>query len=332
MKIGAVLTVKNEAQLLRSNILYHRHVGVSEFYVFLDGTTDNTAEAIEDLGVSVRSSVQSGDLDDLIRNDRMLKSIISQLGSHVCARIMFNAYWAAGQARAGGCDWLLFLDADELFAPIHEQETAGSLSASLSEVGDETEMVIFRTVEALQRPYTQEAVFASETIFKNIFAHPGREKLLERRVWDPFQKKIRFVTGYIGHKEGKSAVRLREQVYPETAHRFRGAEGRRLKREFRPFLMHYNTYSFEDFVKKYKNHRDLPNQWMGGQPTDFVPYQMWRDLVNSDQFTDSDLKEYYEKWVAFSQEETDRLLAADPSPLARIEFVREAMKSISESG
>ena len=44
--IGLVITQKNEARLLRQNLEYHRFLGVTHFYVFDDGSSDDSMRSI----------------------------------------------------------------------------------------------------------------------------------------------------------------------------------------------------------------------------------------------------------------------------------------------
>ena len=49
MKIGLVLTVKNEERLLRTNLIYHKALGVSNIFVYFDNSKDGGRNSIEDL-------------------------------------------------------------------------------------------------------------------------------------------------------------------------------------------------------------------------------------------------------------------------------------------
>src|SRR4051794_16982569 len=47
MRIGCIYTAKNEEQLILQNIQYHRFLGVTDFFVFLDHSTDRTRELVQ---------------------------------------------------------------------------------------------------------------------------------------------------------------------------------------------------------------------------------------------------------------------------------------------
>ena len=53
-----VITAKDEKAALPQNVKYHRFVGAERIFVYDDGSTDGTAEALRDLpGVSFQPSV-----------------------------------------------------------------------------------------------------------------------------------------------------------------------------------------------------------------------------------------------------------------------------------
>jgi hypothetical protein len=47
--VALVMTVRDEVEFLRPNLLYHRFLGVGTAYVYDDGSTDGTAESVADL-------------------------------------------------------------------------------------------------------------------------------------------------------------------------------------------------------------------------------------------------------------------------------------------
>ena len=49
MRTGCIFTLKNEEALIAHNMLYHRHIGVTDFFVFLDHSTDDTKNILSSM-------------------------------------------------------------------------------------------------------------------------------------------------------------------------------------------------------------------------------------------------------------------------------------------
>ena len=122
--VALAITVKNERDLIRANVLYHRYLGVQLFYVFLDNTTDDTRDTVSDLDCVAVSHSMTGDRFLESRERRQacadsvrLRETIDKSAEHHDARQVLNTYVAWEQARDAGVEWLVSLDADELVWP-----------------------------------------------------------------------------------------------------------------------------------------------------------------------------------------------------------------------
>src|SRR5262245_58896022 len=91
-----MMCARDEADTILEHLQYHRYLGVSRAYVFLDGGSDRSAEII-------------GRLPWVKAIDRPRRAEVSHLTLHQieCARE------ALGLARREGFDWLLHIDPDE---------------------------------------------------------------------------------------------------------------------------------------------------------------------------------------------------------------------------
>jgi len=151
MKIAMVMTVKNEAELLRLNILYHRYAGVERFFVFQDDPTDDSLYSISDLeGVTTFPSVSGDEITAKLRLHPEMAHISSSLSVHHCARQMANSFGALEAARRDGFDWVLSLDPDELVCTNLEGMAPGALHEFSATVPDECATVRFLPLEVAQ--------------------------------------------------------------------------------------------------------------------------------------------------------------------------------------
>jgi len=292
------MTVKDERAFLRLNVLYHRFLGVDSIYIYDDGSTDGGVESISDLPyVKTRSSVGPDEAPDW-------PPLAQARGSHktfFVARQMLNVAHAMERARSDGIDWLLMIDADELAAVDRKVARQGSLGPALNRLASSINEAIFRPLEAVQRRGSNDDVMSNETKFKRVSG-------TTRKTLDPFTKETHPIAVVYGHKAGKAAVRLTASAYPKNPHRFMDLNGRRLSENTVGDVLHYYAPSFEEFVHKYRNFKNHPDKQLHGNPLG-LPKRLWRDIVNTSGWDEGQLRDYYDNWVAFSDDEIDRMSA-----------------------
>lgn len=111
MRIAMTISVKNDRTLLRFNLLYHHYLGVEKFYIFSDGSTDDTIKTVEDLSfVQTGQSVSPGYFEG--RSE--LRHLVEKAATHFSARHCLNICTAMELAKEEGMDWIIAIDADEL--------------------------------------------------------------------------------------------------------------------------------------------------------------------------------------------------------------------------
>jgi hypothetical protein len=328
MTVALVMTVRDEEELVRANLLYHRYLGVELAFVYDDGSTDGTVQSIADLPfVRLQPTVSPS---DVARDDDAGLSA-EALQRHVTARQNLNAIHAMGRARTAGAEWLLSIDADELACLDLARSEPDQLARALAGVPPTTEAVVLRPLEIVQRRLTYDDVLTDETLFKR------SDVRLERETYDPFAGRRRTVPAVYGHSAGKSAVRLSVEARPSTVHRFVRRDGSRLKTDDLGYLLHYYCHSFDAFLRKFRAFRDHPDQHLRGQE---VPLQkrLWRDVVNRAGLDQDELRDYYRRWVMFDPDEIARLrnrrafgVLPLSSALVEVTAVRSALAQIGES-
>lgn len=315
-----VMTVRNEQDLLRSNVLYHRHLGIERFYVFLDGTTDRTPETVSDLDAvtilpssSGETFLEAGTHRDLHARSPRLREVVLKSASHHEARQMLNTIVALERARDEDIEWLISLDPDELLSLDPDATTAGELVDFLAAQPSGVEAVSFPTSEIVQRRTTYENVLAEATLFKH------ERSWVPRPLYDPYRRQVRrhfyeprkvlglpipkrkTLSWWYGHRLGKSAVRTRLDLLPRV-HTFRRFDGGSLETKSAGRLLHYLLYSADDFVKKFKNYVSHPDTLVSGHALSYRK-RVWIDMVNDPSFSEADLRDYYDRWVAFDEDE-----------------------------
>lgn len=293
--IGLVMTQKNEAALLPHNLAYHRYLGVSHFYIFDDGSTDESMATIAD-----QAGVQRFWEPDYTGVPAELSGTLTKaLHGNWIARQHLNTYNALQLARADGVDWLLSLDADELVALDNTEQDA--LRTLCAEATPATEAFYFqRTYEVLPQCTTPPNVFRHAHRFKT----PAYAYHHKREFLDPVQNQ-RFSLSFLSHTTGKSLVRTAADLRPFSSHDFVKRDGSKVVSQSVGRLMHYHFYSAADFINK--NRLPHPNHFVYGGGVPYYPKLFWRDLVLNAELSDAEIHAYFAAWLVFSEDEIAQL-------------------------
>jgi len=297
MPIGLVMTIRNERPMLRRNLLYHRYLGVDKMYVYLDNCTDGSETTVEDLPyVSVGPNVDP----ELLRNHPGAEVYI-QHPDHITARHSLNVIHTIDLAAAEGLDWLINIDPDELICPHADSIERDDLKRFFASIDADAESVLFMPFESCARRMEYADVFSEETLF----TPPGAKGT--REVFDPMDGSTLSAELMLGHYTGKCAIRPVPGIVPRGPHDFVRPDRSRLRTEVRGLLLHYYLSGFSHFIRKFRNFSDRPDTWVSGKKVR-QQKRLWRDLVNKSDFSEEQLRAYFERWVLVSPEEVSRRL------------------------
>lgn len=323
-KIALVITVKNEERILRNNLLYHLAIGVDRAFVYFDNSTDNGKSSIFDLDfVTIADSVPAEKYGHL----EYLNKFTSQAAEHHTARQCLNTFDAQQKCKMESIDWLISLDADELICT--DADEPSDLKLFFKKLEEEVEVVSFKVLEVLQQKTAYTNVFAEETLFKaNLVA-------FHKKIFNPFSlAKERFFWWY-GQGVGKCAVRINSYSIPKSVHHFRNLNDINSKRIVKGFLLHYNAYDAEDFIKKFTNFKDRPDTFLSGREVDHVKLLL-RDVVNHSGYSNQQLVDYFIKNLMFHEKEIKKFkrkrkylfFTIEPKPLLEILSVKKTFRNI----
>ncbi len=295
MQIGIAMTIRNERPLLRRNMLFHQYVGVDKVYLYLDRTTDGSEDTVSDLPfVQVAPTTDP----ESLRGRPGADTYISH-PDHVTARQAMNVMRSMELAEKDGVDWIIHIDADELICPKAESIERGDLKRLFESVSNDVESVQFLPYEACARRSEYNDMFSEETIF----TPPGAKGT--RTVFDPINNSNIEADLWLGHEQGKGAARVGRGLVPRGPHTFVHLDRTKPRTVAKGLLLHYYLGGFDHFVRKFQNFVDRPDTWMNGRAIRPAK-RLWRDLVNSPDFTEQQLRDYFERWVLISDEEVER--------------------------
>ncbi len=316
MRVALVITVKNEARLLRQNLRYHLAIGIEKIYVYFDGTTDNGKQLIANIeGVESNDSISA----EKFKHLDYMEHLCSNANVIHTARQCLNTYDAQMKCRDLGIDWLISLDADELF--LTDYKNAINLSAFFEPLKS-FDVIQLQTLEVLTTKIAYQNVMLEETQFKvqkNFKSHFNR---IYYSFYNPYNRQSIVHSYWLGHNMGKLAIRVNSETIPKNVHRYKTIDESPLKSIKRGFLLHYHLYDFKDFLKKYKNFKAHPNTFLSGNNIGALK-TLWRDMVNDKQFSEAYLKDYFQKNILIDKKKYRQLLY-----LRYFSFIKRKMPAI----
>ena len=302
MKVAIVITVKNEARLLRQNILYHLGMGVKTIFVYFDHTTDHTAATIKDIKQVVTTTSVSA---EKYKDKPYLKKFWSHADEHHTARQCLNTYDALQQCKQEGFDWLISLDADELFITgmNGEEPLTDFFNTDLTQTYD---VIRLPTLEVVAQKMAYKHVMVEATLFKRQKNFASKFDQVYRPIYNPYTNSYKKRSYWLGHTMGKAAINVNKDLIPYNVHRYQLLNGTTPRIHTAGNILHYHLYDFQDFLKKYDNFKDHPDTFLSGNKIDSLK-SLWIKLVNDPAYDETYLRNYFKNNILFQQKDLDKL-------------------------
>jgi hypothetical protein len=256
VRVAIVTTLRNAGPALDSFIAYHRAIGFAHLFLFFDDPDDpdlRRAGAMPDVtAIPVDSALR-----EEWRKLRGYGRFGAFVDSEVMSRQLLNVELAMDLARASGHEWLLNIDADELF--FSPRETATQHFEALTATAFET--IQYLNYEAVPVRDEVRDFFHEVDLFKPPLgparSHLGAALLHAEETVPQLKPFFHF------YSNGKSAVRLTgELLEPFGVHEFRRIAGNtKVASSAAQFILHYACCGFESFWTKYVTLGRFPDKW-----------------------------------------------------------------------
>jgi hypothetical protein len=303
--VAIVTTLRDAAVTLESFVAYHRAIGFKRFFLFFDDPADpmlDWARTQPDITPIARDE----DLQRIWRGLALWNEAAAHVEHEVMARQLLNAEHAMSLARAMGFDWLLHIDADELF-----YVPGGDAAAHFASLATmPAEVATYANFEAVPETEDTGDFFRTVTLFKRPLAglpSPEAQTLMTRA-----GQHVDTFFHFYGN--GKSAVRLAAPgMLPTNVHTFARRGECTVAWNRGPFILHYACCGFAAFWQKYVTLGRFSDKWWGKiHIADAVgPFHLQaRDAV-----MDAVAFEDVERARRFYR---DRLMIADPMLIAEM--------------
>jgi len=302
MKVAVVITVKNEARLLSQNVRYHLGIGATKVFVYFDNTTDNGPQVIKDIkGVEISNSVKA----ETYSHIPALEKFWSNAEQHHTARQCLNTFDALQKCKKEHIDWLISIDADELFLTSKDGTVTIEDFFSIAETQNAT-IVNLKSLEVVSRRIAYNNVMEEETLFKTQKNFTSKLDQIYNKLYDPYKKEYKKISYWLGHTMGKSAIKVNSNVVPYNVHRYISDNNEDLKAINLGYLLHYHVYDFEDFIKKFKNFKNHPDHFLSGNKIEELK-SLWIRLVNDKNNSEDFLRTYFEDNLLYNPNKLKRL-------------------------
>ncbi|MDH7912997.1 glycosyltransferase family 2 protein [Winogradskyella sp. SYSU M77433] len=302
MKAAIVMTVKNEARLLKQNVCYHLGIGATKVFVYFDNTTDNGPQVIKDIkGVEISNSVKA----ETYSNIPALEKFWSNAEEHHTARQCLNTFDALQKCKEERIDWLISIDADELFLTSKDGAVSIEDFFSIAEIQNAT-IVNLKPLEVISRKVAYNNVMLEETLFKTQKNFASKLDQIYNKLYDPYKKENRIVSYWLGHTMGKSAIKVNSAVIPYNVHRYTSSYNEELIVVNSGYVLHYHIYDYEDFIKKFKNFKNHPDHFLSGNKIEDLK-SLLITLVNDKNNSEAFLKTYFKENLLYHQNKLKKL-------------------------
>lgn len=260
LDVGIVITAASAYQTLPEFIDYHIHLGFSKIYLFIDDNCALTYLKVQEYP-QVTAFLKNEALIELWKqtptyHEPHKKALID---IEVMIRQEMNFYVAYSKAREEGIDWLLHIDADELFYPNGSSVHEHFLKLQRNNIN----CITYLNYESITTEPDSKSIYAARHFKKNYLRHKfwiyssAQRELITNTPW--IRDKV-----FNYYQNGKSAVRTQDpSVKVYDVHAIMTPGERICARDKDPIILHFPCATRTEFQKKYKTLGKFPTEWMG---------------------------------------------------------------------
>ena len=251
-KLAFITTTSEPYDPIRLWYEYHRSIGVSSFYLFVDGAaaTPQISARLRRLpGIVVvprDDDLKARHASSRVWNETWLSAFFHKPCNHELFVLQsLNMEVGIALAERDGVDWLLHIDTDELMYPGSGPEY--SLQTVLAAYPASVDTVVFPNYEALPERDDVSAPFDQVTLFKRNHHH-----VVSDAYFRSYHAVARGNPNYfITYGNGKSAARVRPGLRPNGAHRWYSYNrAPREETSDQTAVLHYTYDRFDDLKSR----------------------------------------------------------------------------------
>lgn len=259
LTLGIIATIADCSDSIEYFIQYHKSVGFSHFYLFIDDNDAVTAN-IASKQQCVKFFYRDEDLARLWEGTPAFTTATDSglINREVMIRQELNFCVAYQLAKDDGVDWVLHIDADELFFPngVSVQDHFRNLQIN------NYRSVTYLNYESISSAMTAKTIYHSSSHFKlNFFKNKqwffsnSQKMFLSRTPW-LHEKYFNY------YQNGKSAVSTYGNIITfYDVHAIIGDGRRKIAGKEDPVVLHFPCARLSDFLAKYSRLGEFSDFW-----------------------------------------------------------------------
>lgn len=307
-KIAFVTTTASGYRETRLWVNYHRVIGVTHFYLFVDGVAARP-EVMAKLNKlpGVRVVPRDEELKDRQAHSRIWNETwLSAFFHKPCNHELFvlqslNMEEGIKLAAKDGIDWILHIDTDELMYPAGAPQY--SLQRLLGDVPADVDTLVFPNHESLPERSDIASPFEEVSLFKRNFHHVVPDSYFKN-----YHQVARGNPNYFTtYGNGKAAARMHDGVRPNGAHRWYSyVKTPKEETSDQAAVLHYTYNRFSD-LKSRRDRCDCAPTEEDAKRCFILPFDRMAFLAASMK-TDEELLEWFK----------ERLVWTDPAVITNL--------------
>jgi hypothetical protein len=299
MKLAIVSTILEPRSVVENWLNLHIDNGIDKIYLFIDEPKGSYQWIHDNYQPIVEAFYKDQELEILWSQlSEILPEHYSERHSYIVGRQVLNTKIALNRALIDGIDWLVHIDADEVFSPNELRRSLTGLDPCYGQYVMPVYEAVADDVELKGSLFSSARYFKVNPKFIDFF-HLCESFNFDQRRWF-----------FLGHTRGKSAIKVHSSVLPVDTHQVISADpwpSTWMGGRDGAILKHYINCSFEQYFRKYEKYGDFPDSYLTGQPLD--PFHLEsRDVFKKG--TRLEFQDFFRKIVVYDdQNEIQNLIA-----------------------
>ncbi|XP_021853499.1 glycosyltransferase-like KOBITO 1 isoform X2 [Spinacia oleracea] len=243
-------------------IFFHKVVGISNFFLFVEGkaATPNVTIVLESLpGVKViprTIQLEKQQAKSRIWNETWLSGAFHKpCNGALFVKQTLNMEMAIVMAREAGMDWIFHVDTDELLHPAGTRNY--TITELLAKVPTDVDAIVLTNYESAVERDDIKKPFVEVTLFKKNFGHLPNDTNFKLYKMATRGNPNYFLT----YGNGKSAARIQDHLRPNGAHRWYNyvKEPKEIQLD-EAAILHYTYARFSDLTSRRDRCKCQPTQ------------------------------------------------------------------------
>jgi hypothetical protein len=311
--VGVVCTTRSNSNLMPW-LNYHRSVGVSHFFIILDGKsipvdTERMYQQMRDVAVYTTTQTNAWRNESKILNlERMQKHIHNPVCGvdRVFVQQALNVEYVIHEILQGNVDvsvdWIVHIDSDELIYPAGAENNF-NIRRLLARIPNTVGRVVFPNYEAVPEKLINHDPFVDVTLFRRSHKH------VDAAIYAKYKDASKGDNPryFLGYSNGKSAARVFNDLRPVGVHNFEHIRRKHLKEITlnESVILHYGFTDFSRVVGRFSQ-CDCPQEFIHKckrLPFDLELAHKYHELHLTSR--EEELQTWYESRVVVHPESTD---------------------------